>query len=277
MRHILFGILVISIFFACSGKKKSDKLKDSIHVDELVVNDQSNLGGNSKMVYRVPTPIEFYVFYKNAGGDFHNLNLMPVEDESKYLTSKEKAIAFGIYASDLAYSAVFEQNQSTISYFETAKTLADELGFTEGYGENLMNRFKKNLNNVDSLYNLTADSYWSVFSFLEDQDKTILLSYITIAGWIESLYQAFGAIDKYEHNELIHCLADQQYVIENLHAYVNEVHNGNEKNDEVLGIIEELLQAYEVLYENDADQIMTEDQFNEIRRVVVKNRNLLVK
>ena len=122
MRYILFAIIVQSVFFACSGEKKSDKIKESIQPKELVVNDQSNLGGNSKMVYRVPTPIEFYMFYKNAGGDFHTNNLLPVENESKYLTSKEKAIAFGVYASDLAYSAVFEQSQNTISYFETGKS-----------------------------------------------------------------------------------------------------------------------------------------------------------
>jgi hypothetical protein len=277
MRLFLFGIIALNIFFACSGEKKSDKIKDSIQVSEPATKEESKMKPNSKMVFRVPTPIEFYMFYKNAGGGFHNDKLLPVEDATKYLSTKEKAIAFGIYASDLAYSAVFDQTQSTISYFETGKQLADEMGFTEGYGENLMNRFKKNLNNVDSLYNLTADSYWNVFNFLEDQDKTILLSYITIAGWVESLYQAYGVIEKYEENELLHCLADQQYVIENLHAYVKEVHINNGQNDEVFSVVEELLKAYELLYENEADQIMTEAQFNKIKKVVVKSRNLLVK
>lgn len=277
MRHILYLITVLLIFFACDSEKKSDQLKKNIQADQNKTKEIDNFNGNPKMVYRVPTPIEFYMFFKNAGGEYQDANLLSVDDVGKYLTSKEKAVAFGIYASDLAYSAVFDQNQKTISYFETGKKLADELGLTEGYGENLMNRFHKNLNNVDSLYNLTADSYWNIFKLLEDQDKTRLLSYITIAGWVESLYQAYSSIPGFEKNELIHSLADQQYVVENLYAYVNEVHLKHAQTDEVLSIVEDLLKAYELLYENGEDEIMTEDQFNTIKKIVIQKRESLVK
>jgi hypothetical protein len=277
MRLVFFLITLIFVFVACSSEKKSDQLKKAIQQDLVVQQEETPVKINSKMVYRVPTPIEFYMFYKNAGGEFDQQSLLSVEDMSKYISTKEKAIAFGMYASDLAYSAVFDQSQKTISFFETGKKLADDLGITEGYGEDLMNRFKENLNNVDSLYNLTADSYWNVFKFLEDQDKTILLSYITVAGWVESLYQAFNAIGKYDQNELIHCLADQQYVVENLHAFINEVHKDKMQEDEVFQIVQDLLQAYELLYYNDENVIMTEEQFNKLKSVVYKSRKTLVK
>jgi hypothetical protein len=277
MRHILFFISASLIFFACSSEKKSDQLKENIQTGQPGGKERDNFSGNATMVYRVPTPIEFFVFFKNAGGKYQDDSLLSVDAAGKYLTSKEKAVAFGIYASNLAYSAVFNQNQNTISYFETGKKLADDLGLTEGYGEDLMNRFQKNLNNVDSLYNLTADSYWNIFKLLEDQDKTKVLSYITIAGWVESLYQAYGSISQFEQNEIIHSLADQQYVVENLYAFVNEIHLKNAQTDEVLSIVEDLLKAYELLYENGDDVIMTETQFNTIKKVVNQKRELLVK
>ncbi|PLX23523.1 MAG: hypothetical protein C0599_04310 [Salinivirgaceae bacterium] len=277
MRIFLFWITIIFLFVACSGEKKSDQLKKEIQLKEAVQKDANQLEVSSKMVYRVPTPIEFYMFFKNAGGEFNQQKLLAVENMNKYLSSKEKAIAFGMYASDLAYSAVYSQSQNTVSYFETGKKLADDLGITEGYGEDLMNRFKANLNNVDSLYDLTADSYWNVFNYLEDQDKTILLSYITVAGWIESLYQAFNAIEKYEENELVHCIADQQYVVENLHAFINEVHKDKMQEDDVFLMVVDLVKAYELLYYNDENVVMTEEQFKSIKEVVVKSRNLLVK
>ncbi len=277
MRYII--LLAISIFVlpACKSDKKTDKIREKIETKTHAAPKNELMESNSKVVYRVPTPIEFFMFYKNAGGNFKADHLLNTEQAKNYLSMKEKAIAFGLYASNLAYSAVFGQNQQTISYFETNKMLADELGFTRGYGENLMKRFRANLDNVDSLYNLTTDSYWEVFKFLEDQDKAKLLSYITVSGWIESLYLAYNTIEKFENNEITNSLADQQYVLENLSAYLAEVHPDAQENDKIFKLIAEINQAYMELYNNPNDIIMTESQFKNIKKQVNDSRAMLVK
>lgn len=277
MRYIIPVIVLVLLLSACIREKTGDKVKKAMEAKQEEKAEPTDIQKEPQMIYRVPTPIEFFMFYKNAGGSYEAEQLLNTKHVNKYLSNKEKATAFGIYASDLAYSAVFAQNQQTISYFETGKILADELGFTEGYGEDLMNRFHDNLDNVDSLYNLTADSYWNVFNFLEDQNKTELLSYITVAGWVESLYLAFNSIPHYQQDELMSCLADQQYVIENLSAYLSEVHRQEANNNKIFKMVDELKDTYNLLYENPDNVIMTKAQFDSLKTVVNQNRALLVK
>ncbi len=277
MRYIIPLAISLLIFTACKSDKKPDEIRKKAETISHAAPEAELANHNSKVVYRVPTPIEFFMFFYNAGGSFKPDRLLSTDDAARYLSMKEKAIAFGLYASDLAYSAVFGQNQQTISYFETNKALADDLGFTRGYGKDLMQRFRSNLDNVDSLYNLTADSYWEVFKFLEDQDKVELLSYITVAGWVESLYLSYNALDKFKTNEITNSLADQQYVLENLKAYLEEVHPQKYESDNVFKLISDINQAYMELYNNPDSITMTKEQFENIKKRVNESRAMLVK
>ena len=277
MRFAIYFLVILLALSACKRNGKEEKVQDELKTIEDKTIEKEVQVSDSRIVYRVPTPIEFFMFYRNAGGTFNENHLLESADAEKYISTKEKAVAFGMFASNLAYSAVFGQNQHTISYFETGKLLADELGFTEGYGKDLMNRFQSNLDNVDSLYHLTADSYWKVFNFLEDQDKTRLLSYITVAGWIESLYLAFNSIDGYQDGEIIGCLADQQYVIENLDAFIQEVHINETDQDEIFRMVRMLNERYALLYENPDNIMMTKTQFDSLKVVINRSRELLVK
>jgi len=275
MRFIISIVIVLFVFSACHRENGDKKAKEKLELtrDNSVGVDVKN----SKVVYRVPTPIEFFMFYRGAGGAFNPEILLSPSTASNYLSTKNKAVAFGMYASDLAYSAVFAQNQQTISYFEASKVLAEDLGFTEGYGEELMQRFKSNLDNVDSLYHLSADSYWNVLNFLEDQDKTTLLSYITAAGWVESLYLAFNAKEVNTKSDLMSCLADQQYVIENLDAYLQEMHKNETDRDDIFLMVRKLNEYYAELYNNPDNVIMTRVQFDSIKSLVNRSRESLVK
>jgi len=229
------------------------------------------------MVFRVPTPIEFFRFYQDAGGIYNGQLILQTSDLQKYLSRREKAVAFGLYASDLAFSSVFGNNQQTISLFEASKTIADDLGLTEGYGEKLMKQFRNNLDNVDSLYHLTTESYWKIFAMLEDQDQTEILSYITVAGWVESLYLAINSSGDNLNHSVKQCIADQQYVIENLTSYLTAVHELAVDTDSVFKMVIELNQLYMGLYENTDDTVITERQFAEIKDKVNKYRSILVK
>ncbi|MDA3866228.1 MAG: hypothetical protein PF489_05680 [Salinivirgaceae bacterium] len=275
MRSILLIIGIVTIT-ACNTNKEGDNVKKALH-DEVVTSEVKPEFKSSRMVYRVPTPIEFFRFYQDGGGRYNAELLLPVNGAAHYISSKEKAVAFGLFASDLAFCAVFAKNQQTISLFETTKQIADELGLTAGYGESLMKRFKDNLDNVDSLYHLSTESYWKVFSFLEEQNKTRLLSYITVAGWIESLYLAINAQSVENSDKLKACIADQQYVIENLVSYLTSVHGDEASNDDVFHLVFELNDVYINLYENPEDVISTEEQFNELQKVITRQRAVLVK
>lgn len=275
MRVLLIVLLGLVLVNSCGHKQNKVNVDDHSPNESVLLDDFQH--ADSQTVYRVPTPIEFFRFYQDAGGTYNSQLILSANNLQNYIVRREKAIAFGLYASDLAFSAVFGNNQQTISLFETSKVIADDLGLTEGYGEKLMKQFRNNLDNVDSLYHLTTDSYWKIFAMLEDQDQTELLSYIMVAGWVESLYLAINSSGNVPQESVKQCIADQQYVIENLASYLTTVHETGVEEDPVFVLVIELNKAFAQLYENSENTIITDKQFVEIRSKVNEYRSVLVK
>ena len=80
---------------------------------------------------------------KNNCAHFISDAMNPPENMDKYVTTNMKAVNFGIYAADLAYSTVFEKNQSSLSYFKNVKKMAESLGLSEGFDEIMSKRIDK--------------------------------------------------------------------------------------------------------------------------------------
>ncbi len=188
----------------------------------------------------------------------------PTTNASKYYTTANKAINFGIYASDLAYCTVFEKNQESFILFSSLKKMADELNLTEGFNELMLKRLDKNINNSDSLYRIANNSYWDACTFLEQQGKTDLLTMIVTGGWVESVYIAVNSVPKFStSNETVIKVAEQQFLLENLINYLKTVNNPSKESQDILAKLKNLQLSFDKLYEN-TDEVITKKQYDEI-------------
>jgi hypothetical protein len=229
-----------------------------------------------KTVYKLPSPIELYKFLSVSGAKFNEKSLNSIERKEKYNTSTRKALNLGIYASDLAYSAVFEKTQETFQYFKTARSLADELAISEGFNERVATRIENNLENVDSLYEIASDAYWDATTFLEAENKTELLSFIIIGSWIESVYIASNSVEKFSpKNEIIIRIAEQKLLLENLLDYLNS-HEKNEEINKILRKLNELEEYFYNLYDGSNNINLTEDKYNKLIEKIRNLRNAIV-
>ena len=265
-----FLILLILIFaFSCTGDKKTKESSSSDKTEQQVVK-------KSKVTYKLPSPVELYIFLKEHDIAYNNANLNAIENISKYYTNYSKYINFGIYASDLAYTTVYEDQQKSFLYFSTVKTIADELGFAEGFDEIAAKRIEQNSFNSDSLYQIASDAYWEACIYLEDLGQTSELALIVAGGWIESAYMAIHSIDAFKENDpSIIRIAEQHILLENLIEYLeNEMDPNVEK---ILTLLLELQEKFDVLYENEEGVIITEEQYITITNDLKRVRNELIK
>jgi len=272
-KTIMCVILVTSIIY---GGCKSDTSKSTGNVKDTLTQVAAK-SSKTKTTYKLPSPVELYIFLREGGAKYGKESLNPVDNLSKYLTTRNKAINFGIYASDLAYCTVFAKPQQTFFYFKTAKTLANDLGLTDGFDESISKRIENNLNNTDSLFQITSDSYWQACSFLEEKGKSDILGYILVGGWIESVYIAISSVDKFSaENEVVIRIAEQQFLLENLLENLNSIEK-NPQIDEIVTKLKTIKITFDKLYENAGDVIITKTQFNEISSKIKTIRNEFVK
>ncbi len=261
----LFGLLTIN---SCVTEETENEGKlDSLKTDEKP---------DDKTVYKLPSPIELYKFLYASKATFKKESLNSIERREKYNTSTRKALNLGVYASDLAYSAVFEKTQETFQYFKTSRILADELAISEGFNEKVANRIENNLENVDSLYEIASDAYWDATTFLEAENKTELLSFIIIGSWIESVYIAGASVDKFSpKNEVIIRIAEQKLLLENLLDYLNS-HEKNEEINKIVRKLNELEEYFYNLYDGSNNINITESNYKKLIEKVTALRNAFV-
>lgn len=258
MKNLIFCSLIVTVLlYSC--KTETKPTENVVNTDTIV--KEQVIDHNTQ--YRLPSPVEFFIYIKDNKSKYNKEMLNSPENISKYYTTSSKAINFGIYASDLAYCTVFGQNQETFIYFTKAKNLADELGLTEGFDEQVAKRIDQNLNNSDSLYQITTDGYWQAVTFLEAHDKSNLLPYILVGSWVESVHIAIQSVSKFKLDDpLVIRISEQQLLLENLIDHLNSI--GDEQLNDIISKLTELQAAFDLLYDNPEDVIITEEQYNEI-------------
>jgi hypothetical protein len=270
MKNIIFISLLIALtVFSCKNEQTQvvETPTDTLSNTETVVDRNTQ--------YRMPSPVEFFIYLKENKLKFNKTSLNKTDNISKYYTTSSKALNFGIYASDLAYCTVFSQNQETFLYFSTAKKIADELGLTEGFDEQVAKRIDQNINNSDSLSKISQDGYWEAVTFLEAHDKSNLLPYILVGSWIESVYIAINSVGKFKADDpVVIRISEQQFLLENLIDHLNSM--SDENLNDILAKLTDLQASFDLLYENSEDVIITEEQYKEISEKVKAIRNQLI-
>jgi hypothetical protein len=267
MKHFILLIAVIPLFFSCSNQTGETTSGN----DSFSSLKKDSIGENTKV--KLPSPVEFYLFIRESKAQFNNQALNRFDKSSNYVTSTKKALNFGVYASDLAYCTVYEQQQETNNYFKTLKHFAGELGVNEGYDKSIILRINNNLNNSDSLYQITNDSYWKVCNYLEDNSKSNILGPILIGGWIESLYLGLRSVETFsQDNPIVQRITEQRYLLDNLLDYLTTLKKSKDLELYVTKL-SALQASFVKLATNPNNILITKDQYNEISEKVADIRN----
>ncbi len=277
LRNILLLLAAAAFMFGC--QESGNNSQNDIPVDTVAESTDATVDDVEIMentTFKLPSPVELYLFLWEEDADFAKSFLNPTENVTKYFTTSSKALNFGIYASDLAYCTVFGQNQETFLYFTTVKQLADEMAQSEVLDAKVEQQIEENLNNKDSLYEITTSSYADATNFLENQKQGNLLPFILTGAWIESVHIAINTVEEFsENNEIIIRVAEQQFLLENLLDYISSIKDKNEDMKKLEESLLNLQSIYDQLYDN-TDVIITKKQYQDITTEIETLRNAFI-
>ena len=273
---------------SCGGETESNSQEADADSTVAEVETQSlgfdAQGGSS---YAVPSPNELFSIIKDSHLPY--VDGLVSTEQPNYETSKEKALNFGRLTADIAYTASYEKFQESITNFDNLRKIGNDLGISYVFDELLVNRFKSNMDNADSLEVISSGTYQSIIAQLEENEKGSTLAIIAAGGFVESIYLLTTLIGEYQDDdEIIQRLADQKLVMENVLDYLNlyaEEDRVIEVLEEVRGVSETFLNLEEEEVSESVDTeggkvvlggsrvIMTEAEFNTLKEAAASYRN----
>jgi len=269
MNFLKFGLIVLVFGLFASCEDTTTEVDDTIAIQNDTVKKVINVNYTK---FTMPPPVDLFINMWEMELNFSKDAVNAPDNLKNYNTTVKKAIGLGAYSSDLSYTSVYGQNQLTMNYFQVSKRLADDLGLTEGFDQEIVQRINDNLSNADSLYNITKDSYSDAINQVGSSEQAYLLPYIVFGGWIESIYIAAITGDANKADEVsINTFSEQVVFLENLVDYYSTIAKADPENKDIEAILKDLKSVY-VLYndvlEND-DMTLSQEQFNAVKSKVI--------
>src|SRR5690606_404148 len=115
---------LLLVLASCGGP---EKVPDSSLADTTTT---QNTGQSVEAYFQVPLPGELFSTLKRLGVKARPGMLNAPENITKYTSSKQKALNFGVYSSDLFYASSFDQKADVLRYFNNLKSLGEDLGIS---------------------------------------------------------------------------------------------------------------------------------------------------
>ena len=279
---------------SCSSND-NDQIESLDNSEELV--DQSSDGyTNDNIFYQVPTPNELFAVLKSAEVTYNKECLNDVANSEKYITKSSKALNFGVYTADLAYVTSLGNFEDASSLFETVRDLAKELEIENAIDQIIFERLQENLenSNADSLFYLSNETYYSAYTYLEENDRKDVLAMIVVGGWVEGLSIILNLEPYSENSEICQRIADQKLTLENLLIFtssnksiipdiVSQLENINEvflaSNDDEDDYTESTNIENEkgvMVFGGGLPSSLSEEQFNQLKSIVMDLRTSII-
>lgn len=236
---VFMAAIPFFVTLSCSDEKPKEEVKEI--VEEIVEETNENF-------YQIPSPDEMFGFIKTSGLTYNKNLINSAQKASTYSTPFEQTLIFGIYSADLAYTAAYEEFNESIKYFATIQKLAENIGISGAFNEELMNNIKNNLDKPAQLLANSNDSYFSVVEYLEQNEQADKLGVIAAAGWLETVYIVANSITYGKNEAALQRLADQKLTLDNLLLYL-EKYNENADVAQTLTWLKELEQTFDAIPE----------------------------
>lgn len=232
-KALIGGLAVPAVIFSmasCSCGSDNGQLNNNFNEEkadsELVVSGEVV----SDMIQNISSPVEMANEIKNSGVGFSKDILNEAGREGQYETSFKKAVNLGVYAADLGYINTFSKTTVVVDYLTSIKRLADGLGVGQFLDFSTLSALAKNSTNLDSLKQLSVNSFNNIDKYLREQHRSNVSTAIVVGTWIEGIYITGQVISQTNDKGLVDRLGEQKNIVEILDIVVSSRTESEFKN-----------------------------------------------
>jgi hypothetical protein len=244
---------------------------------------------------KLPKPSAIPNLIALTGAEYEAKLLNPAANAEKVMGNSSKAaFNIGIYCADVGYMAAYDKGQDAVQTFVIGKRLADKIGVSSAFDENILARIEKNLSSKDSLISISDASMANSAGILKANGQAKDAALLTAGAFVEGLYLTCGLIHDYpptglpkiEQDKILVPLVDavikQEGALGSLIDLLKQVND----NDQVLTNILTQLEGAKAIYakanwpkkmaENKGDLIPTEKDIHELSVAISEIRKGMV-
>ena len=197
-----------------------------------------------QIFHAVPSPIETALLLERSGIRFDAEALNPIDKAMGYTTTEAQAVNLGIYAGDLSYSVIFNQNQQSVDYLNTCRRLCDGLGVGDIIDADLIARADNNRDVRDSLVHIVTETFYELNARFRENGMEEVSGLMAAGGWIEGLYLGTRNLSS-STEDLKLRIAEQKMTLDNLLGLVDSY-----PPTEALTNMKKVLNSVEAAYAN---------------------------
>lgn len=238
-------LIILFLTTGCkSGGQKAPGTIDDVETGEIVERIET-----IKQVYHLfPSPAEMLSMIDVAGLSFDQELLNPVENSDKYLDTKSRTLALGVYITDMAYAALFGRHEETLDYLEVVRSVAEQVRVSGAINDEMIQKAKNNVEYLDSLFDISNEAFINMLFFCERNNRPNTIILLSAGAFIESLYLAVNLVDDYDNaGNILQHLAEQKYAIDNLMVFAESLSEEDENIASVIDDMKPIRQIYDGL------------------------------
>lgn len=220
--YILFLVLFSSAFIQC----KSDSKKDNTGTndEDIVLDDTeyfkdiktSDLDAINQVIEGFVSPVEMAAVIQDTDIPFAKKYLVDTKVLDNYETNIEKALGLGLISADMGYLNIYERSALMVEYLLTIKGLADDLSIGQFFDFQSLKRLVDNSDNMDSLLFMTTNSFYSMDTYLRENERSYLSACLITGVWIEGLYLITQVAKESDNSDIDDQIGSQKEILTKL-------------------------------------------------------------
>jgi hypothetical protein len=209
--------LALGMMLAACGGEDTGTSSGPAATDSLNANaDHAGLMNIGGKIFSIPSPVQTALLIRDLGLPYRRELLLSTDSAARFTSKEKRALAMGIYGADLAYVTVHKDGQQALKTLKTLEQLSSQLNLSHAFNKELLEGFKQNLNNEDSLLRFTGQAFRSADRYLKTDEQEDVSTAILAGGWIEGLYLTVPDTSGDVDPKVLARLGEQRHTLDNL-------------------------------------------------------------
>lgn len=209
MHKLILMTLLSSALCSCEDNTPENTLEK-----EMMEPDESGTALSKEEIFNLietsSTPVEMSMVIKNADYDFSDDLLLPTDDLDKFSTSYEKATAMGAYGTDIGFLNIYNKLHIVPDYLMVTRNLSKGLDLDSFFDFQKMMDMSENIENIDSLIQLSTESFNEMEAHLRRQGRDEISLLIVFGTWLEGTYLTAEFAQKFNDADMVDRVAEQK-------------------------------------------------------------------
>jgi len=229
------GLSVGLLLAGCGGSGEPEA--DVPATDTTEQGDQVlRVGGR---LFSVPSPIQSALAVRDAGLAYQRDALLSLEQGATLTGRTEQALALGMYGADLAYATAHQDGQRTLATLQSIERLSGSLELSNAFDKALLDRFRDNLSNEDSLLRFSGAAFRAADEYLKTNERDDVSALVLAGGWLEALHLSLADPKASGSKAIVDRVGEQMTTLDGLVELIGSF-NGDERSKQLLRGLQEL-------------------------------------